>query len=161
MPPASICCSSLVRHRWPGEAVPCSSTRATAWCGANPELCKGGGEDQVHPVSSTSCRRKASMLHGAGFIRLCYCMFYHHGLLEAQDSVLGVCISMFTLALTSSQHLVPKETCREACESRYSAAERFAAASAALGYFYEEHRAHAWPWLTISLPGQNVEEKPA
>lgn len=96
----------------------------------------------------------------AGFIRVCYCTFYHHGLLEAHDSVFGVCISVLALALTSSQHLMPKETGRETCKSRYPAAEQFAVASAASGYFYEERRAHSWPRL-VSLPGQNVEEKPA
>lgn len=66
----------------------------------------------------------------AGFTR-----DFCHGLLEAHDSIRGVCISVFTLALPSSQHLVPKETCGEMSISRYSAAEQFAAARAASGYF--------------------------
>jgi len=152
LPPASICRSSLTRDRWPGEAIPWlwHQSNCTAWC--KPQAVQRRGR---RPSASNKehLMQKSLSAAWAGLIRVCYCIFYHHGLLEVHDSVLGICISMLTLAPTSSQCLVPEETCRETCESRYSAAGRFAVASAASGYFYEECRAHTWLQLTISLPG--------
>lgn len=127
LPPASICCSILVRDHWPGEAVLCSGTRASPGHGADPKSCRGGGR-------SSRVQRAAS--HAEAQPQCCMGWIYsgflphilHRSLLEAHDSIREVCISMFTLALPSSQHLVPKETCREMSNSRYSAAEQFAIA---------------------------------
>lgn len=118
--PQQTCMGPLVRRSHPLLWDQNNCVVQTPSCAKEGEMTKCVQRAASHAEEEPQCCM--------GWICVCYCMFYHHALLEAHDSVLGVCISLLTLALTSSRRLVPKETCRETCESRYSAAEQFAAA---------------------------------